>query len=746
MVHADVSGVTFSADPVSGRRAVAVVSAVEGLGTRLVGGDADADTWEVDRESNFLSRPLGRKPTDSSPDSVHAPASTTSGEGRPTLTDQQVLAVVDLSRGLAAVFGGPQDVEWAYEKETLYLLQTRPITTLAPLVDPDGQIRVWDNSNITESYSGVTTPLTFTFARRAYEGVYRRFCQLLAVPQAKIVAHQSTFREMLGLLQGRVYYNLLNWYRVLALLPGFTLNRRFMEQMMGVKDPLPADLLAEVDRALLSDRVKDGWRLVLMVGVIIAHFCLLPRRVRQFQARLEEALRPPSIPLEAQRAEELAAYFLELEGKLLTRWDAPLLNDFFTMIFSGILRRLVVSWCHDEEGTLLPALLSGRTDVISGEPARRIAELAGSVRNHSDLAALLNQGSLAEILLALRRHPELERALESYLAQFGDRCLDELKLESPTLRDDPLPLLRSVGRLASLAVVGNIAGHGQVDPRGLAEQQVRQQLGKSPWRRAIFQWVLRQAKIRTRDRENLRFERTRLFGRVRQVFVWVGRRLAADGHLDEARDVFHLELEEILGFLGGRATTTSLRGLARMRKDEFEQYRQGPSLPNRVTTRGCPYQGPQLIRPARLLSGTEGEVRRGVSCSPGVADGVIRVVRYPRTASIRGGEILVAEHTDPGWILLLPGARGLLVERGSLLSHSAIVARELQLPTIVAIDGLTDWLKDGDRVEMDGGTGIVRRLTRQADVGSSADAHHLTQAESTAECTAPMNEVASYAG
>jgi len=84
-------------------------------------------------------------------------------------------------------------------------------------------------------------------------------------------------------------------------------------------------------------------------------------------------------------------------------------------------------------------------------------------------------------------------------------------------------------------------------------------------------------------------------------------------------------------------------------------------------------------------------------------------VRDPRAAGALAGAILVAERTDPGWTLLFPAALGLLVERGSLLSHSAIVAREIGLPCVVGIAGLLDTLLDGEVVEMDGTTGIVRR-------------------------------------
>ena len=109
-----------------------------------------------------------------------------------------------------------------------------------------------------------------------------------------------------------------------------------------------------------------------------------------------------------------------------------------------------------------------------------------------------------------------------------------------------------------------------------------------------------------------------------------------------------------------------------------------------------------------------GDCRSGIGCCPGVVRGAVRVVADPRTAQRLQGAILVAEHTDPGWILLYPGAAGLLVERGSLLSHSAIVAREMGIPTVIGLEGATAWLRTGDMVHVDGHFGCVRRIRAEA--------------------------------
>src|SRR4029079_10979144 len=88
--------------------------------------------------------------------------------------------------------------------------------------------------------------LTFSFAREIYQHVYRQFCRMMGVADRVIREEQRTFATMLGLVRGRMYYNLLSWYRVLALLPGYQVNRPFMEQMMGVKEPLPDALAAAI--------------------------------------------------------------------------------------------------------------------------------------------------------------------------------------------------------------------------------------------------------------------------------------------------------------------------------------------------------------------------------------------------------------------------------------------------------------------------------------------------------------------
>lgn len=688
MIPAESAGVAFSADPVSGRRGVAIVASVRGLGEALVSGDVTGDAFQVDRTGRIVHR------------------ETVKSE-KASLTDPQVLKVAALARQAARHFGRPQDIEWALAGDSLYLLQSRPITSLSRQSDPDGAWQLWDNSNIAESYSGVTTPLTFSFARHIYEEVYRQFVKILRVPEWRIEGNRDVFGRMLGLMQGQVYYNMLSWYRVLAMLPGFAVNRRFMEQMMGVKESLPEEVIADIVGEPRRTALRDYAEIFGTITGLLTNHWQLKGKIVAFYRRLNEALQLDGTPLEEMRPDELTAAYRRLQNQLLTRWDAPLINDFFAMIYFGVSRKLVDKWCGDPDGTLQNDLIACQGGIISAEPARRMMYLAELAHRSPDLLAVLDKGSLPDINQALAQHRAFATEYENYLEKFGDRCLEELKLESATLHDDPLMLVRSVARLAQCPP------KSPVDTEAVAaeaERKVQEALKGHPIRRIIFDFVIRKTRDRVRDRENLRFERTRVFGRVRRIFVELGKRLHALDSLEDPRDIFYLQAEESMGFVEGTAVTTDLKQLACLRREEFATFAANPPS-GRFETRGVVYVGHSFLAEKKEGSSvTQGEKRKGIGCCPGVVRGKVRVILDPRHAEILPGEVLVAPRTDPGWIMLFPSAAGLLVEHGSLLSHSAIVAREMGIPAVVSVDGLTGWLRTGDVVELDGSTGRVTRV------------------------------------
>lgn len=745
LVDPDVSGVAFSADPVSGDRDTAVVSAVYGLGEGLVSGELDADAYRVrsgtagagavsatlaHKDHALRAAPGGHTRSEEVPESLR---------DSPALTDDEARRVATCARSLEVALGAPQDVEWALVSEgrperELVVLQTRPITTLArvaeartsgaaaavPNPEPSapGRVerRVWDNSNIIESYGGVTTPLTFTFARRVYEDVYRQFCRLMGVSEPLIEKNRHVLANMLGLVRGRVYYNLLNWYRTLGLLPGFAFNRGFMERMMGVRESLENPPPAPTT----GGRVRDLAQLVRMVLRMVRESAKLDAEVPAFHARVEATLAPLSrMDLDALSETEAIGAYHGLERDLLRHWRAPLVNDFFAMIFFGVLCRLIEKWLPSAPPTLANDLLCGEGGIISTEPARQVMALAQRVAQEPSLARRFAEESDPIALLGnLRDDPAcagFHRDFQAYVERFGDRCLEELKLETVTLREDPAFLIQMIRSYAASGTVEPGAQRArEVQIRDDAEAQVRAQLEGA--RRAVFFWILRRARRRVRDRENLRFERTRVFGMVRRLFLAVGENLTRSGRIASPRDVFYLTIEELFALEQRTGERSDLAVLVAGRRAEFAAFERGPAPPDRFETLATPAivfgaEGPGGAAGTRAAAGN-GALRelRGTGCCPGIVRERVRVVRDPRDVTDVAGSILVAERTDPGWTLLFPTARGLLVQRGSLLSHSAIVAREMGLPCVVGIAGLLDTLQDGEQVEMDGTTGRVVRL------------------------------------
>jgi len=715
MVEPLVSGVAFSIDPVSGREDVAIVSAVYGLGQGLVSGELDADSHWVTLQGEVTTR-VARKERALRGTAGGGTAWQAVAEAEATraaLSDDEARRIASCARFLADRLEGPQDIEWALVGDApdrqLVLLQSRPITRLAP-PKASAPRHVWDNSNIVESYPGVTSRLTFSFAQSVYEEVYRQFCRLLGVPERTLEEFRPVFARMLGHVRGRVYYDLLNWYRMLALLPGYRLNREFMERMMGVREKLenaPAPPAS-------GSRAADAARLAGTAVRIVAEDVRLAWRVPRFLRRVDGVLAAvEDADLGTWSAAETVACYRRLERELLFNWRIPIMNDFSAMIWFGVLCRLVERWLPELPPSVVNDLLCGETGIRSTEPARRVMRLARAVREDPRLVELLQEGDSETRWARLQADPAQARfvgEVRAYLHEFGDRCIEELKLETIPPRADPARFLDVIAGYERASLFDAEAGREREKAvRASAEREV---LARLPWwRRLVFRTVLSRARRRVRDRENLRFERTRVFGAVRRIFVRLGQVMAERGALDAPRDVFSFSVAEVFAFFGGELAADEARTRSHGRRAQFAGFEREPAPPSR-------FESDDETPPAPLTA-PAGPARNGdlagLGCCPGIVRGPVRVVRDPARPGELSGHILVAERTDPGWTLLFPLASGLLVERGSLLSHSAIVAREIGLPCIVGVQGLIETLVDGEFVEMDGARGTVVRLGRRAE-------------------------------
>jgi len=717
LVEPAAAGVAFSVDPVTGDGATAVVSAVYGLGEGLVSGALDADTCYVRMAAGggaTVETKVAHKPhaLRFDPDAGAVVMDGIAPELRdaPVLTDDEAREIAEHARALAAAFGAEQDVEWALAPgpdgpRQLFLLQTRPITTLGE--SRPGALRVWDNEAVVESLPGITLPLTYSVTRRVFGHLYAGHCLALGAPEREVAENRDAFTDVLGLVRGRAYDDTAALNRVLLLVPG-------TEMRDGVVVParLPSTASGEPPAALPADLVLAA-RVFEIPEEMLRPIARLEEELDDFRARVREVLDPlASADFGGATPDELRGHYERLDRGLLAHWRGPMLNDSLVGLLVVVLRHVIRKCLPDVPPPVLAnQLIAGGSEIVSAEPVRLLASLAGRSRGDARLHALLTGDAPAsEVWEALHADPAFAEAaagLREFQERFGDRCPDEMKLEALSYAESPEALVQALRACAA----GAAPGGGGEELRARAEAVVRERLAEDQV--APFFAVAEQARRVVRGRENTRFERTRAFGVIRRLFTAMGARLAEAGALADPRDVFYLAVEEIFAWLDGHAVSADLRPLVAARRAEFEGYRLLPDPPRRFVTRGPPaLSALEPVPPPGPPPppGRDGMLR-GTGCCPGVVRAEVRVVRDPRQPGDLAGRILVAEQTDPGWTLLFPAAAGVLVERGSMLSHAALVARELGVPCIVAVTGLLSTLRDGEVVEMDGATGIVRRVS-----------------------------------
>jgi pyruvate,water dikinase len=466
------------------------------------------------------------------------------------------------------------------------------------------------------------------------------------------------------------------------------------DRMVGISRPpdAPPRRPGLVVRALAAVRAAA---ILLQVG----------RTGRRFFRRFDTFLDRHRHAADGSGAAALAVRYRALEADAGRFWHLTLFNDLCAMRYHTWLEALCRRWAPDRPD-LAHALLAGEDGIESVAPLRSLAGLAERITARPELRRLLEASDDDAVWTALRSEPRFagfRAALDAHLRDYGDRGLFELKLETVTFREDPAQLVGLVRRHVDSGLDLRSALDRERARRRAAET-VASRLIRGPARRVLFGFVLGQARAAVRQRENMRFARARLFGIVRGVFRALGQELAAAGALADPADVFDLTVEEVLGAVEGTAVTRDLSALARLRRREYEEHaRRRPA--DRLETHGLPaaHDLPEAapIGPATTLL-------QGTGCSAGRVSGRARVVRDPRTAAVEKGDVLVARSTDPGWVFLMVSAAGLVTERGSVLSHTAIIGRELGIPTVVGVAGAMSHIPDGARVSLDGATGDVR--------------------------------------
>ena len=505
---------------------------------------------------------------------------------------------------------------------------------------------VLDNSNIVESYPGITLPLTYSFVRMAYRGVFRGLIGANLKNEDILAKHDDIFDNMIKSYKGRIYYCINNWYSLIDFMPFSKKIIPVWQDMMGVQNH--EVYLGRRHNFTFGQKAKMYWNMAINSIHIPRDMKRLNNDFLKINDYFDENYR------QNLSAAELLALFDEIERRVLKKWYVTLSNDMYAFIWTGLLKRKMKKKGLDAAG-----YISGITSLESLKPVQALLEIAKKYGNEADL---LNNSAVRE-----------------YIRMYGDRSPCELKLEVMTYRENPSLLVQKIREYAS--------------DKSKLDDMINSLRGKKAMP-VHNTFALNRARLGIQNREISRLNRSRIYGMVRRIFITVGEHLCRDGHIDEPFDVFYLEIGEIREGDAG-----SYRRIIAGRKAEYAGYEKLPAHSRLI------FRGDTLVDEKAPVHWTGGYTGIGTSAGSVTAEAV--VLESPNENADVRGKIIVTKTTDPGWVFLLTMASGIVAEKGSLLSHTAIVSRELKIPAVVAVENAASVIKTGDIIKINGETGRV---------------------------------------
>ena len=667
MLFSEKSGVLFTKNP-KGILSEMVAVLGQGLGDKVVEDQENVLTYHYFPEECLYQEGHGQS-------CLSEQAHESPGLG---LEEEELKTLFTLGERIEELFQKPMDIEFAIEKGKTYILQAREITTL----DMHLPVRILDNSNISESFPGVCLPLTESFAGEMYSGIFtslgRRFLG------KKVSSYEELFHRMVGGFSGRMYYEISSWYDILRLLP-----------FSGKIIPVWQGMLGVSNEEISFSKKKPGFFLKCRIAFLFCYyFFVSQRKMKELDKFFQERYAEYGKRVDAEEdAKALYQIFLEMKEDLLREWDITLMNDMVSFISTH---------------------LYGKKTAFSLETMKPVRAL-------SALKTVAGKYGLDS--------EEYRREKQSYISAYGDRIEGELKLETRTYRTNEELLDRWI--LDSLETES-------VEKD--CEETSRMEKTSEPKQRKSFLYCL--AESSCNNREISRLHRTRCFGLMRRIVDKIGEKTIGF-------DVYYLSLNELKELLfSGKDFSLKIAREKELRK----AYERLPVL-SRVKLLGKvdrdPLAGEIRVLNYKFVKGKgsreeksgksedifssestnlerkeEGEAhdrkagREEMDSTPrvffgrGVSKGIFRgeILKINSLQEVRAmdakGKILLSYSTDPGWFPYLNMAGGLITERGSLLSHSAILARELEKPAVVNIPNIMAGLHSGDIVEIDGDLGI----------------------------------------
>lgn len=659
MLRPQASGVMFTADPVTGHRRRLCVEAVLGLGDAFVSGRAQADRFTV-RDGQLIERALV-------------------ADRVPALTDAQVLRLAALGRRVEAHFGSPQDIEWCLGDDTLHLVQSRPITTIFPPPAPAD-----DNFHV---YLSVGHQQMMTDPLR---------------PLGRSVFQATALRPMVT-AGGRLFVDVSAELRRPAM-------RAAVLGAVGGSDPLMGDALRSlIDRGALGEDVVDAAAPPRGPGPPAPPPSVDdPDLVPALIAEDEAEQRAVEVEVAAVPGPELIPWIQHD----LTRLKQSLLEPRRgAVVMAGF---GAAAWLNEKMKAWLGVTSAADTLTLSApnnvttEMGLALMQVADEIRPFPEVVRHLQTTTDARFwrgLLTLDGGPQVHAALAGFIARYGARCVGEIDITRPRFAESPTaltPLLLTNIQHAQPGEAERRVARGLAAAQAM-EAELLTRLGALPdgeAKVAETQAMIRRLRALTGYREHPKFKIVRRYWAYKQALLAELDKLVAEGALATPDDAWFLTLDELHELIETRRPNpTQLRA---RRAEHSHHTRLTP--PRVLTSDGESVAG--AYRRGRVPEGA----LVGLPVSVGVVEGRARVALDLKDARVEAGDILVTTFTDPSWTPLFVHLKALVTEVGGLMTHGAVIARELGVPAVVAVVGATRQIHDGQRVRVDGTAGTVELL------------------------------------
>ncbi|MBN2464417.1 hypothetical protein JXD38_02165, partial [candidate division WOR-3 bacterium] len=711
LVAADAAGVVFTADPVTGNAERIIVESCWGLGEALVSGKVTPDRFVIGRDNlKVAERVISKKSVQTafSPTGtvVEQPLPPARAE-QPSMSDAVARKIALLALRVERVFGTPQDVEWAMAGPNLFLLQSRPITTIAPPKSWEDR-QVWSTTNAAEVLPGVLTPMVWSTVGEYVGKLLGGIVERIGISLGE--------NPLFDNVAGRLYMNLNTFTGMVRLMP--FAGRMSQAQMFGGQNLKPDDRA----KLVLSDRGRRGQlgpsdvpdikvspvkTMLKLPGFLLWILHHGPVRGRAWITAARTAYEQKERPDLTRFSEaELVAKATATMEQMGVGGDG-LGYALAGMMFTSVLYDLCRKWFKDQTGASAGRLLAGTSELQSAEAGIALWRLAREAAALPDIrVVLLSNAAWNEVrpqLEALPAGQEFLTRWDRFMHLHGHHTRGEMDMYNPRWREQPDYVLKVVRNF--------MRAEGKTDPesdqRRHAEERDRLKakmlaVTSNPAKRWVFGYVVRQAQLSAAIRENVKDAGIRIIADTREVVLELGDRLASRGVLADADDIFFLRFPEVEPVVSGNAGFNVRTRIAE-RRAEYEK-NLALSPPAIIVGR----YNPDKHKPDTIEASAE---LKGLAVSPGVVTGPARVILHAGTEQVLPGEILVAPFTDPGWTPYFIPAAGIVMDQGGLLSHGSIVAREWGIPAVVNVGPATKLIKTGQMIQVDGDTGVVRLMT-----------------------------------